>query len=273
MLLCAVIDCIAINIIMSMGICVGASQIALMTAPYCLRSGMEILMMKKRIRIGIGVCVVIISVFTIFTILFGKQKQVYTYENIPVFNNRLTWGMDVDGVISVVGEADIVEEEEYGTVLTYHSDIPCEFGEASELKLYFGKNNLQDKTGKRYSGGLCNVEFTIENAAKENVIKQLNRFYGKLSNSGGSTQMELSLKKANPDYFNEYYFCDEWKIQELSHKEFGRLSEIYKESIGVPINKEAVLMGINLSGISSGESYSCKIQLDAFVLTCLLSHL
>ena len=226
--------------------------------------------MKKGVRFCVGI--VIFFVFMLSIILFIREKVVYTYENIPVFDNKLTWGMDVESTISIIGESDVLEEE-YGTVLTYHSNIPCEFGEVSEVKLYFGENNLQESTGERFSGGLCNVSFTLENTTKEKLISQLNKFYGKMSTSGGSTQMELSLKKANPNYFNEYHFCDEWKIQELSDRDYKRLSEIYMESIGAPISKDAVLMGINISGISSGDSYSCNVQLDALTLTCLQSHL
>lgn len=229
-------------------------------------------MRKRRRNIAIGLCIGAVLLLVLIICLVKNRDVTYTCEKLPVYNGKLSWGMNADEVVSIIGEADTRKEETEGLSLIYEGAIPCEFGEASALTLYFGRDNLKAADGQSVSGGLCNMAITIDRATKEEVLKLLEDFYGTLSASGGSTQMELSLKKAEPNYFNEYHFCDEWKIQNLPDEKYAELSEVYEESTGAPVNKDAELMGINISGIATGEVYSCNIQLDAFIWTCLLEN-
>lgn len=228
-------------------------------------------MMKKR-NAGIGICIGAVLMLALIIWFVKSRETTYTCERLPIYNGKLSWGMDADEVISLIGEADTRKEDVDGLALIYEGAIPCEFGEASALTLYFGRDNLKKSDGKSYSSGLCNMVITFDYTTKKAVLSQIEDFYGTLSVSGGSTQMELSLKAAEQNYFNEYHFCDEWKIKNLSDEEYAELSKVYEESTGTPINKEAELMGINISGVASGESYLCNVQLDAFVWTCLTDY-
>lgn len=159
------------------------------------------------------ICCVLTGIM-IFAFIHGKQRD--TYNNIPIGESSLAWGMKVEEIIEILGEPTVKEKEGSGTTLTYCKKLQSTLGTCSELVLAVEENDLNDNNQQQISSGLCYIMMEIEATTKESVLEKLVDFYGALSADGGSTQMELSLKQANPFYFNESHFCEEWRIENLS---------------------------------------------------------
>lgn len=223
--------------------------------------------MKKRMKRRI----VLIGCFLIAVlgmIVVFKQGKVPSYYDIPIADGKLEWGMTRAEIVRLLGEPDKILIENDGEALTFHREIACDLGKVSELTLYVGVENIITKNDEKISSGLCNILIEIRDVTKETMKQKLEEYYGNLSDSGGSTQMELILKKANPDYFNEYYFCDDWTIERLRTEEYAYLLEICKK-LKIPLNDDTTLMGINISGIAEGTKYDCIVQLNGLYISYL----
>lgn len=208
----------------------------------------------------------------ILCISCGNKKSSYSCQNIPIGEGRLNWGMSTDEVVEVLGSPLTEETSEYGNVIrmTYEYDVPvnCGLGMCSGLVLYVGEK-------KDGIGGLATIELMIDDTTKEAVVGKIADFYGELSSRGGSTQMELDLKKANPNYFNETYWCDAWKAETLTEEAYNKMNDAYRSVADDEfplLNGETLLMDVNISGIQSEDLYPCKVQLYANKM-CLLENL
>ncbi|MGN0166606.1 MAG: hypothetical protein ACI4AB_01065 [Acetatifactor sp.] len=229
--------------------------------------------MKDR-RVSAIFFILIIGSFLIGTIIVatGHKSEISTHDccGIPVGADKLNWGMTVEEIIEVLGEPISISEEDSGETLVYNISLPSELGTCSQVVLSVGKSDLTDSSGKKVSSGLCNIIMSIDNTTKEDVLDALSNYYGDLSSDGGSTQMELSLKEANADYFNEWHFCDEWRVGNLSDEEYRQLKEFYNRNReGMQLDAGDPLVGMVISGVEEGEAYTCKVQLNAMVLVYL----
>lgn len=226
--------------------------------------------MKKgmKIRIVLAGCflVVLLGMIVVF-----KQGRLPSYYDIPIADGKLKWGMTREEIVRLLGEPDEIATGKDGEALKFHREMVCDLGKVSELTLYVGVENIIAENEEKVSSGLCNILIEMKDTTKEAMKRNLERYYGNLSESGGSTQMELILKKANPDYFNEYYFCDDWAMERLKTEEYVNLSEICKK-LKLPINDDTTLMGINISGIAEGTKYDCTVQLNGLYVSYLKSE-
>ncbi len=202
----------------------------------------------------------------------GNKKEWYSCQNIPVGDGKLNWGMSTDEIKEVLGNPTLEAAYEYGNgiCMTYEYGTPvkCGLGACSGFVLYVGEK-------KDGFGGLATIEMTMDKTTKESVVEKLADFYGELSPRGGSTQMERDLKKANPDYFNEAYWCDAWKMETLTEEEFDLMTKSYNAVTGdegATLKQETLLMDVTVSGIQSEETYRCKVELYA-VKMCLWENL
>lgn len=140
-------------------------------------------MMKKR-NAGIGICIGAVLMLALIIWFVKSRETTYTCEKLPIYNGKLSWGMDADEVISLIGEADTRKEDADGLALIYEGDIPCEFGEASALTLYFGCDNLKNSDGKSYSSGLCNMVITFDYTTKKAVLSDRGFLWNSVSFRG-----------------------------------------------------------------------------------------
>ena len=153
-------------------------------------------------------------------------------------------------------------------IYEYGTPVECGLGKCSGVALYVA----QEKEG---IGGLVAIEMTVDATTKASVVEKLTDFYGELSSDSGSTKLEGDLKKANPDYFNEAYWCDAWALETLTDEEFDRMADAYSamtEDSYASLKKDALLMDVNISGIQSEDRYSCVIRLYANKI-CLFENL
>lgn len=205
-----------------------------------------------------------------------SRADLYSCYKLPIGGGALEWGMSADEIAAIFGEPSSMERSNAGVALTYNTQIPGSLGDCSGVVFYVGENNLTDSDGTVYSAGLCNLIMTIDDTTKEELLSKMTDFYGKLSPSGGSTQMEFQLKQANPDYFNEAHFCESWKIGNLPQKEYDRLVQVYRQSLtpSRPIDENRSLMWICFRGVATDSTYTCTVQLDASqggVMSCLVN--
>lgn len=193
----------------------------------------------------------------------GNAGDRYSCRKIPVGDGKLSWGMSADEIVDVLGEPTSEEPYEYGgavrMLLLYEYDTPVQskLGSCSQVVL-----RISDEGSA--INGLAWIELVIDETTKESVVEKLADFYGELSPRGGSTQMEFDLKKGNPDYFNETHWCDAWKMETLTEKEYDLMAESYDAITGgkyAALKGDTLLMDVNISGILSEEKYSCTVWL------------
>lgn len=216
-------------------------------------------------------CVYLLLIMLLCTAC-GSKKDRFSCQNIPVGDGKLSWGMNADEIKAVLGSP--LSEEDYasgnGTCMTYEYSTPVDSGLGKCSGVVF--HVAQEKDG---IGGLAAIEMTVDATTKESVVENLADFYGELSPDSGSTQMERDLKKANPDYFNEAYWCDAWTLQTLTDEEFNKITDAYSamtEDSYASLKKDALLMDINISGTQSEDRYSCIIRLYGSKM-CLFENL
>lgn len=201
----------------------------------------------------------------------GGKKERYSCQNIPIGDGKLSWGMNADEIMAVLGSP--LSEEDVSVngacmIYEYGTPVECGLGKCSGVALYVA----QEKEG---IGGLVAIEMTVDATTKASVVEKLTDFYGELSPDSGSTKLEGDLKKANPDYFNEAYWCDAWALETLTDEEFDRMADAYSamtEDGDASLKKDALLMDVNISGIQSEDRYSCVIRLYANKI-CLFENL
>ena len=215
-------------------------------------------------------CVYLLLIMLLCTAC-GSKNERFSCQNIPVGDGKLSWGMNADEIIAVLG-SPLSEEDASGngTRMIYEYDTPvdCRLGKCSEVVLHVAK----EKDG---IGGLAAIEMTVDATTKESVVENLADFYGELSPDSGSTQLERDLKKASPDYFNEAYWCDAWALETLTDEEFDRMADGYSamtDDSYASLKKDALLMDVNISGTQSEERYSCIIRLYGSKM-CLFENL
>ncbi len=201
----------------------------------------------------------------------GGKKERYSCQNIPIGDGKLSWGMNADEIMAVLGSP--LSEEDVSVngacmIYEYGTPVECGLGKCSGVALYVA----QEKEG---IGGLVAIEMTVDATTKASVVENLADFYGELSPDSGSTKLEGDLKKANPDYFNEAYWCDAWALETLTDEEFDRMADAYSamtEDGDASLKKDALLMDVNISGIQSEDRYSCVIRLYGNKI-CLFENL
>lgn len=231
---------------------------------------MGVIIRNKKVLANYFILLTIFWGVVIFVAIHKQESSMYSCRNIPVGADKLNWGMTVEEIIEVLGEPFSISEEDFGNTLVYNVLLPCDLGTCSQVVLSVGKSDLTDSSGKKVSSGLCNIIMSIDNTTKEDVLDALSNYYGDLSSDGGSTQMELSLKEANADYFNEWHFCDEWRVGNLSDEEYRQLKEFYNRNReGMQLDAGDPLVGMVISGVEEGEVYTCMVQLNAMVLVYL----
>lgn len=226
-------------------------------------------MRSKTIKVSaislLCVCLILVAVLLV---LNKKEESAYSCYYIPVGDGKLSWGMNKEEIVAVMGEPTSVEDKEYGFHLTYDIPISSKLGSCSKLILYVGYDKSTDAEQQNGLGGLISLEMEIYGTTKEAVIEKLSMFYGDLT--GGSNQIERDLQKANTDYFNKTYYSDEWKIGTLSEAEYNQLVQSYQKIFsGILLDEEESLMYIMISGVEVGDAYTCNVRLDARVLSCL----
>ena len=200
---------------------------------------------------------------------YSSKKSEYSCCRIPLFDGRLSWGMDTDEVIAVAGEPSSIEHSEYGDTLTYDMALPCDLGNCVEAVFIIGFDN-RVYNDEIISTGLGDIELTVELDSKDAVMEELSGFYGELSADGGETQMEAQFKGTNPDFFYQYHFCEEWRAGTLPEETFDRLLQVKQpipDRIALPMDKDTPLMYVNFWGT---EGYPCKIRLEASELASYL---
>lgn len=208
------------------------------------------------------IAVLAICAVALAAILLPDGKQAEGEYSIPVAEGKLSWGMSADEVTAVLGDPTQTEVNESGTTLTYEKTMSGELGDYSKVVLYIGENDLTNRDETVVSSGLCSMTLYVDQTTKEAVLDAATAFYGALE--GGSTQMELDLKKTNENYFNEWYVHADWKVSNLSEEEYERLEAFYaKNRVGSVLTKEDTLLGINVSGVAEGKSYPCVVELHA----------
>ena len=201
----------------------------------------------------------------------GGKKERYSCQNIPIGDGKLSWGMNADEIMAVLGSP--LSEEDVSVngacmIYEYGTPVECGLGKCSGVALYVA----QEKEG---IGGLVAIEMTVDATTKASVVENLADFYGELSPDSGSTKLEGDLKKANPDYFNEAYWCDAWALETLTDEEFDRMADAYSamtEDGDASLKKDALLMDVNISGIQLEDRYSCVIRLYGNKI-CLFENL
>ncbi|MDE6921160.1 MAG: hypothetical protein K2P89_14850 [Lachnospiraceae bacterium] len=201
----------------------------------------------------------------------GGKKERYSCQNIPIGDGKLSWGMNADEIMAVLGSP--LSEEDVSVngacmIYEYGTPVECGLGKCSGVALYVA----QEKEG---IGGLVAIEMTVDATTKASVVEKLTDFYGELSPDSGSTKLEGDLKKANPDYFNEAYWCDAWALETLTDEEFDRMADAYSamtEDGDASLKKDTLLMDVNISGIQSEDRYSCVIRLYGNKI-CLFENL
>jgi len=228
-------------------------------------------MRSKKIKFGaillLCVCLMLVAALLV---LQKKDESAYSCYYIPVGDGKLSWGMSKEEIIAVMGEPASVEDKEYGFDLTYDILIPSKLGSCSNLILYVGLDNSTEAEQQTVKCGLVSLEMEIYDTTEETVIEKLSTFYGNLT--GGSTQMELDLQKADPDYFNKRYYCNEWMLGTLPEEEYNQLVQLYQKiTEGILLDEGKSLMYIRISGIEVGDAYTCNVSLDANILSCIES--
>lgn len=197
-----------------------------------------------------------------------KAQFPYSCYQIPIADGQINWGMNTDEVIKVLGDPALLESGDYGDTLTYDITWSGELGNYSQVVLYIG---IDDKVynDEQFSSGLLAAEMIIDDATKESILGSLADFYGELSPEGGETPIEIQLKEANPDYFYQYHFCDEWKAGMLAEASLERLKQVQQaaDRISVPVDEKTPLMYVNFWGVDHN---LCSIMLNASVLSSYL---
>ena len=228
-----------------------------------------IAMNRKKVLFGLVLSVALVLAI-VFWGRYSNTKSIYSCYQIPIVDGKLSWGMDTAKVISVIGEPSSVKHEEYVDILTYDTCLPCELGICTQAVFYIG---IEDKiyADERFSSGLGVIEITVEDSSQKSILNSLSDIYGDLSPDGGETQMEAQFKNTNPDYFNQYHFCEEWKASTLPQDSFNRLSQVQEtvtDRVGIPVDKSTPLMYVNFWGTDGNP---CTIQLNASVLAVYLN--
>lgn len=222
-------------------------------------------MNKRKALLGLTLSILSVVLAIVFLCKYKQQKNTYSCYQIPLAEGRLGWGMDTEEVISIAGEPSSIEHEEYMDKLTYNTLQSCDLGSCTQAIFYIG---IDDKSynNEIFSSGLGVIEVMADDVLKESILKALAGFYGDLSPDGGETQLDAQLKRANPEYFNQYHFCEEWKLETLPEESYNRLLQVQEtaERARVPLAKDTPLMYMNFWGTDGGP---CTVQLNASVLT------
>lgn len=225
---------------------------------------------KRIVSYIIGILSVCVVLAVMAVILVKRGGDIYAEIGVPVGEGQLSWGMSADKIIEILGEPTDVEENEYGSTLTYTVQMSSDIGDVSELSLAVAKNDLDDGNGVKLDRGLCYIGMIVEDTTKDLLLEKLSDFYGTLSDDGGSTQMELDFKKVNPNYFIESHYCDEWKIANLPTEEYERLEILYNANReGSILDNKDALVWLGVMGIDEGEAYECRVDIYAELLTFL----
>ncbi len=228
-------------------------------------------MRRKTVQIGavslLCVCLILIGVLLV---LHKQKESTYSCYQIPVGGGKLRWGMSKEQIITVMGEPALMEDNKgYEDILTYNT-VSGKIGACSEIILHIGSGVAAVEIQEAAPKGLSIIEMKIDKTTKEATIKKLSAIYGSLVEK--TSQLESDLQKGAPDYFNKIYYSDKWRLDTLPEEEYGRLAAFYQKSRkDWPIEKETVLMRMGLSGVASGDAYTCNVMLDAYVLSCLES--
>ena len=216
----------------------------------------------------------VISILLIVTLAFlcrySSKRNTYSCYQIPLADGKLIWGMDTAEVIAVAGEPSSIKQEEYNDILTYDMALPSDLGNCIKAVFYIG---IDDKTcaGEKFSSGLRIIEITVDNGSKEAILEKLSNIYGELSPDGGETQMEAQFKAVNPDYFYQYHFCENWRVETLPEDTFNRLLQVQEtalDRVNITVDKNTPLMYVNFWGT---DGYPCTIKLDATILASYLN--
>ena len=224
--------------------------------------------MNKRKILFLLLLGVLLTFTIVFLCKYKKQQNIYSCYHIPLADGKLDWGMDTNELISIAGEPISIKHEEYMDILTYSNFQLCDLGDCTQAVFYIGIDDKSYNNGI-FSSGLGGIELTVDDGSKESILKSLVGFYGNLSPHGGETQMETQLKDANPGYFNQYHFREEWRAGNLPEKSFNRLSQVKEtaERMGVLVEKDTPLMYMNFW---ETDGSPCTIHINASVLASYL---
>lgn len=224
---------------------------------------------KKIVPYIVSILLICLVLTVIAVVMVRRNADTYAEIGVPVGEDQLSWGMSADKITEILGEPTNVEEGEYGSTLTYTSQMSSDIGNVSELIVAVAKNDIDDGNGVKLDRGLCYIGMTVEDTTKDLVLEKLSDFYGPLSEDGGSTQMELDFKQVNPNYFIESHYRDEWKITNLPTDEYERLETLFNANRDGVLDQRPPLVWFSVGGIDEGETYSCRVDIYAELLTFL----
>ncbi len=217
--------------------------------------------MKKIVYIVLFVTIGLFAILGLFIYFYnGNETNRNSYDTIPISNEELQWGMSKNEVIEILGDPATIEENDAGVNLIYSKSITSELGTCTEMILSIGEQN-------DIPSGLGHLYLTIENTTLEEIIENLNNIYGDLT--GGTNQMEESLKQANPDFFWKTYYNKGWVVSTLPESEVTLLNDYYKEVMGWQLDDSEPLLSVSINGFSTDERYLCDVDIDASILSCL----
>lgn len=223
---------------------------------------------KKVVPYIISILLVCLILTVIIVAVVKRNEDKYAEIGVPVGEGQLSWGMSADEITEILGEPTSIEEEEYGSTLTYTVQMSSDIGNVSELTLSVAKNDLDDGNGVKLDRGLCYIGMIVEDTTKDLILERLSDFYGTLSEDGGSTQMELDFKQVNPNYFIESHFRDGWKVTNLPTDEYERLETLFNANRDGVLDQRS-LVWFSIGGIDEGETYACRVDIYAELLTFL----
>lgn len=226
-------------------------------------------MKRKMLNLGLILFLVLFALIIIIQI-YNRKKTVDSYNEIPLGNGQINWGMSTDELIGILGDPTSMASDEFQDTLTYDTTISSELGSCSSLVLYVGKkgDEVTHDTNDFEKPGLGLIEMIIEDTTKEKVVKSLNKIYGELVIQ--NTEMEIALQKSKPEYFNKRLYTEKWYAGELPNDTYSQLEKIYLSSPGdMVMDKKSLLFNVIVSGVEDGKSYSCKVQLNGVLLSYL----
>ncbi len=211
----------------------------------------------------------LLSLIIFFIFQRNNEDSGYSYNYIPVGNGSLSWGMEKEEIIGLLGNPTTLEESEYDYIMTYEMPITCTLGSCSNLVLSLGKGIQAIPDVQTVPYGLTYIVITIDDSTVDAVTERLFTLYGDLT--GGATQMELDLKGTNPGLFNKRFYNTDWKLNLLPEEDRNLLFPPDQKTTDLRVSEGSYLLNIGLGGFATGDSYPCTINLDAYALSCLVN--
>ena len=171
--------------------------------------------MKKKIII-LGLFLFI----SLFACLFiNKDRSPDKVYKPPFFQEGIEWGMSTDELLDVLEKGKVVSHQQNPNILLVQYEDPIEtaIGKSSAAVFFFNKESDKDDEMQ----GLYHIRFDFDLYEKEELIQNIESFYGKLIG-------ENIMKEEDNSFFMDYYYIDKWKENELGDDTRERLNNYFE---------------------------------------------